>query len=110
MQVQPLILPISILQVQILTQALIQTKTHDHEVVTPVSIGLHVIWDQLQGGGSPFSKPPPLPPLSTALCMKPPPPPPLRIPKTTGLPGVQDLRPLVLQIFNNKWVAAIVSL
>ena len=76
----PLILPIQNLQVQIrvqmLTQALIQTKTDDHEMVTLVLIGLHVIWDQSQGGGSPFSKPPPqpsqtptspFPPLSTAL-------------------------------------------
>ena len=82
-QLLPLILPIPILQVQILvhilTQALIQTKTDDHEMVTPVLIGLHVIWDQPQGGGSPspFSNPPtpphptpakpPVPPLSTAL-------------------------------------------
>ena len=42
---------------QILTQALIQTKIDDHERVTPVLIGLHVIWDQPQGGGSPFSTP-----------------------------------------------------
>ena len=45
--------------VQILTQALIQTKTAHHDMVTPVLIGLHVIWDQPQGGGSPFSNPPP---------------------------------------------------
>ena len=32
------------------------------------------------------------------------------IPKTVGLPGVQDLRPLVLQNFCNKWVANIVAL
>ena len=32
------------------------------------------------------------------------------IPKTAGLPSAQDLRPLVLQHFNNKWVASIVSL
>ena len=32
------------------------------------------------------------------------------IPKTAGLPGVQDLRPLVLQNFCNKWVANIVAL
>ena len=32
------------------------------------------------------------------------------IPKGLGLVGVQDLRPLVLQNFNNKWIAAIVSL
>ena len=61
-QLLPLILPMPILEVQILvqilTQALIQTKTDDHEMVTPILIGLHVIWDQLQGGGSP--SPPPL--------------------------------------------------
>ena len=32
------------------------------------------------------------------------------IPKTASLPGVQDLRPLVLQNFCNKWVANIVAL
>ena len=32
------------------------------------------------------------------------------IPKTTGQPSVQDLRPLVLQNCNNKWVASIVLL
>ena len=32
------------------------------------------------------------------------------IPITAGLPSAQDLRPLVLQNFNNKWVASIVSL
>ena len=48
--------------IQILTQALIQTKTEPHAMVTPVLIGLHVIWDQRQGGGSLFSNPPPPPP------------------------------------------------
>ena len=32
------------------------------------------------------------------------------IPKTAGLPSAQDLRPLVLQNFNTRWVACIVSL
>ena len=65
-QLLPLILLILIVQVQILlqilTQALIQSKTDDHEMVPPVLIGLHVIWDQPQGGGSPFSNPPSPPP------------------------------------------------
>ena len=65
-QLLPPILPTPILQgqilVQILTQALIQTKNDDHEMVAPVLMGLHAIWDQPQGGGSPFSNPPPLPP------------------------------------------------
>ena len=96
-QLLPVILPIAILQVQILvqmlTQALIQTKTDDHERVTPFLIGLHVILDQPHGGGSPFSTPPPnppppTPPLSAALevpppsRVQPPPPPPLDPPRT----------------------------
>ena len=44
--------------VQILTQALIQTKSDDHEMVMLVLIELHVVWDQLQPGGSPFFNPP----------------------------------------------------
>ena len=32
------------------------------------------------------------------------------IPKTAGMAGVQDVRPLVLQKFNNKWVPVIVLL
>ena len=65
------ILQVQIL-VQILTPALILTKTQ-HQMVVPVFIALHVIWGQLQGGGSPFSNPPP--PLSNTMasCQTPPP-------------------------------------